>query len=58
MCITYKNTRIAAQKLKPHFWLSKKKVQGLREFLRGILVNVYAKTSGHREGREEAEETS
>lgn len=33
-----------AQKLKPHCWQSKKKVQGERDFLRGLLANVYAKS--------------
>lgn len=47
-----------AQKLKPHCWQSKKKVQGKRDFFRGLLANVYAKASGCRQGREEAEEAS
>lgn len=40
-----------AQTHKPRFCQSKKKVQGERKFLRGLLANVYAKISGHRKGQ-------
>ena len=41
------HTRIVALNWKPHFWQLKKKVQGEREFLRGLLASIYAKISGY-----------
>lgn len=35
--ITYKNTKIVAEKLQPQFWQLKKEVHNEREFLRGII---------------------
>ena len=39
------HTRIVALNWRPHFWQSKKKVQGEREFLRELLASIYAKIS-------------
>ena len=45
MSDSLRHTRIVALNWRPHFWQSKKKVQGEREFLRELLASIYAKIS-------------